>query len=90
MNLVLAYWEMHDPALTSDTLEEAMPFDLQEPNPHPILAEQPIGKDNLAAAAIHLAHVKEQHGETDGERQMKRSRDPMTGSYLLSAPGGGA
>ncbi|MER3424691.1 MAG: hypothetical protein C4293_17175 [Nitrospiraceae bacterium] len=58
MNLVLAYWELKDPALTADMLEEAMRLDPQEPLPHLILAERSIEKDDLATAAAHLGHAK--------------------------------
>ncbi|HJU03677.1 MAG TPA: hypothetical protein VJ692_00895 [Nitrospiraceae bacterium] len=59
LNLVQAYWELKDPALTIDMLEEAIQLAPQQPMPHIILAERLIARDDLANATVHLAHAKE-------------------------------
>jgi tetratricopeptide (TPR) repeat protein len=59
MNLVLAYWELKDPALTSDMLEQAMRLAPRDPMPHLILSERMIAKDDLSGAMAHLEHAKE-------------------------------
>ncbi|MGH7230492.1 MAG: peptidase MA family metallohydrolase [Nitrospiraceae bacterium] len=59
LNLVLAYWELKDPALTTDMLDEAMRLAPHDPMPHIILAERSIAQDDLSNAATHLGHAKD-------------------------------
>lgn len=58
MNLVLAYWELNDPALTTEMLEEAMRVAPENAMPHLILAQRFIDKDDLSTATTHLEHAK--------------------------------
>jgi hypothetical protein len=58
INMVLAYWELKDPALTTEMLEEAMRVAPDHPMPHLILAQRFIEKDDLSTAATHLEHAK--------------------------------
>jgi tetratricopeptide (TPR) repeat protein len=71
LNLVLGYWELKDPALTPEVLEEAMRLAPNDPMPHIIFAEMLIGRDDLANAASHLQHAKE-----------RVSTSPKAQSYL--------
>ena len=58
MNMVLAYWELKDPALTTEMLEAAMRLAPDDAMPHLILAQRLIDKDDLASATTHLEHAK--------------------------------
>ena len=58
MNMVLAYWELKDPALTTEMLEEAMRVAPEHAMPHLILAQRFIEKDELSHATTHLEHAK--------------------------------
>jgi len=58
LNMVLAYWELKDPALTTEMLEEAMRVAPENAMPHLILAQRFIEKDDLSTAAMHLEHAK--------------------------------
>jgi hypothetical protein len=58
MNLVLAYWELKDPALTTAMLEEAMRVAPENAMPHLILAQRFIEKDDLSSATAHLEEAK--------------------------------
>jgi predicted negative regulator of RcsB-dependent stress response len=58
MNMVLAYWELKDPALTTEMLEEAMRIAPEHAMPHLILAQRFIEKDELLNATTHLEHAK--------------------------------
>ena len=64
LNLVLAYWELKDPTLTSDMLEEAMRLAPHDPMPHIILAERLIGQDDLSAANAHLEHARDRSSDS--------------------------
>ena len=64
MNMVLAYWELKDPALTTDMLEEAMRVAPGHAMPHLILAQRFIEKDDLSSAAAHLEHAKAHSGDS--------------------------
>jgi hypothetical protein len=64
LNLVLAYWELKDPALTSSMLDEVMRLAPRDPMPHIILAERSIEKDDLSSATTHLEHAKERMSES--------------------------
>ena len=73
MNLVLAYWESKNAALTTDMLEEAARLIPEDPMPHIILAERLIEKDDLSSATAHL------------EQARMRSADfPQSQAYLQS------
>jgi hypothetical protein len=58
MNMVLAYWELKDPVLTTEMLEEAMRVAPEHAMPHLILAQRFIEKDDLSNATTHLEHAK--------------------------------
>ena len=58
MNMVLAYWELKDPALTTEMLEAAMRLAPDDAMPHLILVQRLIDKDDLASATTHLEHAK--------------------------------
>jgi Tfp pilus assembly protein PilF len=58
-NLITAYWELRDPALTPELLEEAIRLNPDNPLPHLALAELLMNKDELATARTHLEHGKE-------------------------------
>lgn len=58
MNMVMAYWELKDPALTIAMLEGAMQVAPEEAMPHLILAQRFIDRDDLATAASHLEQAK--------------------------------
>jgi hypothetical protein len=58
INMVLAYWELKDPILTTEMLEEAIRVAPDHAMPHLILAQRFIEKDELSTATIHLEHAK--------------------------------
>lgn len=58
MNMVLACWELKDPALTTEMLEGAMRIAPDEAMPHLILAQRSIETDDLATATSHLEQAK--------------------------------
>ena len=58
INMVLAYWELKDPALTTEMLEEAIRVAPENAMPHLILAQRFIEKDDLSTATTHLEHAK--------------------------------
>jgi Tfp pilus assembly protein PilF len=62
-NLIHAYWELHDPALTRELLEESIKLAPENPLPHLALAELLINKDDLASAATHLQETKDRVAE---------------------------
>lgn len=64
MNMVLAYWELKDPALTTEVLEEAMRVAPDHAMPHLILAQRFIEKDDLSSATMHLEHAKAHSGDS--------------------------
>ena len=58
-NLVYAYWELKDPALTPELLEESIRLNPENPLPHLALAELLLNKDDLAGARTHLVQAKD-------------------------------
>jgi tetratricopeptide (TPR) repeat protein len=54
VNLVHAYWELKDPALTREFLEQTVAAAPEEPLPHLALADLLYDKDDLAGASLHL------------------------------------
>jgi Tfp pilus assembly protein PilF len=58
-NLITAYWELKDPALTPELLEEAIRLNPDNPLPHLALAEMLMNKDDLAGARTHLEQGKD-------------------------------
>src|SRR5436309_16073637 len=58
-NLVYAYWELKDPALTPALLEESIKLSPDNPLPHLALAELLLNKDDLAGARAHLEQAKD-------------------------------
>ncbi len=62
-NLVYAYWELKDPALTPEPLEESIRLNPDNPLPHLALAELLLNKDALAGARMHLEQAKDHVAE---------------------------
>src|SRR5438552_18018948 len=62
-NLVYAYWELKDPALTPELLEEAIKLNPENPLPHLALAELLLNKDDLTGARTHLEQAKDHIAE---------------------------
>ena len=54
INLVHAYWELKNPALTREFLEKAIAAVPDEPLPHLALADLLYDNDDLAGASLHL------------------------------------
>ncbi len=63
-NLVHAYWELKDPALTPELLEESIRLNPDNPLPHLALAELLLNKDDLAGARTHLEQAKDHVAES--------------------------
>ena len=62
-NLVYAYWELKDPALTPELLEESIQLNPDNPLPHLALAELLLNKDDLTGARTHLVQAKDHIAE---------------------------
>jgi tetratricopeptide (TPR) repeat protein len=71
LNLAHAYWELRDPAMTQEFLEQLVTLAPNEPFPHLALAELFQGRDQLGEAAQHLDHATARTG-----------KDPAMQSYL--------
>ena len=71
LNLAHAYWELRDPAMTQDFLEQLVALAPNEPFPHLALAELFQGQDQLDEAARHLDQATARAG-----------KDPAMQSYL--------
>jgi hypothetical protein len=71
LNLAHAYWELRDPAMTQDFLEQLVTLAPNEPFPHLALAELFQGQDQLGEAARHLDQATALAG-----------KDPAVQSYL--------
>ena len=71
LNLAHAYWELRDPAMTQDFLEQLVALAPNEPFPHLALAELFQERDQLGEAARHLDHATSLTG-----------KDPAVQSYL--------
>src|SRR5207245_382551 len=63
-NLVYAYWELKDPALTPALLEDSIKLNPDNPLPHLALAELLLNKDDLAGARAHLEQAKDHMAES--------------------------
>jgi hypothetical protein len=74
MNLVLAYWELKDPALTTEMLEEAMRVAPENAMPHLILAQRFIEKDDLSNATTHLEHAKAHSADSPQAQSFLKSQ----------------
>src|SRR5262249_35584797 len=70
-NLAHAYWELRDPGLTQDFLEQLVAMAPNEPFPHLALAELFQERDELGEAARHLEQASARAG-----------KDPAVQSYL--------
>jgi hypothetical protein len=57
LNLAHAYWELRDPAMTQDFLEQLTLLAPEEPFPHLALANLFQERDQLGEAARHLDHA---------------------------------
>jgi tetratricopeptide (TPR) repeat protein len=71
LNLAHAYWELRDPAMTQDFLEQLVALAPNEPFPHLALADLFQERDQLGEAARHLDHAI-----------TRTSKDPAMQSYL--------
>ena len=71
LNLAHAYWELRDPAMTQDFLEQLVALAPNEPFPHLALANLFQERDQLDKAAHHLDHATARAG-----------KDPDVQSYL--------
>ena len=71
LNLAHAYWELRDPAMTQDFLEQLTILAPEEPFPHLALADLFQERDQLGEAAHHLDHAIARAG-----------KDPAAQSYL--------
>jgi len=71
MNLAHAYWELRDPAMTMEFLEQLIALAPTEPFPHLAMADLLQARDQLSEAARHLDQAAERAGN-----------DPGTQSYL--------
>jgi tetratricopeptide (TPR) repeat protein len=71
LNLAHAYWELRDPAMTQDFLEQLVVLAPNEPFPHLALADLFQERDQLGEAARHLDHAITRTG-----------KDPAMQSYL--------
>ena len=71
LNLAHAYWELRDPAMTQDFLENLVALAPNEPFPHLALANLLQERDQLGEAARHL-----------DEATARASNDPAVQSYL--------
>jgi tetratricopeptide (TPR) repeat protein len=71
LNLAHAYWELRDPAMTQDFLEQLVILAPNEPFPHLALADLFQDRDQLGEAARHLDQATALAG-----------KDPAVQSYL--------
>ena len=71
LNLAHAYWELRDPAMTQDFLENLVALAPNEPFPHLALAELFQERDQLGEAARHL-----------DQATARADKDPAVQSYL--------
>ena len=71
LNLAHAYWELRDPAMTQDFLEQLVALAPNEPFPHLALANLFQERDQLGEAARHLDQATARAGQ-----------DPAVQSYL--------
>ena len=71
LNLAHAYWELRDPAMTQDFLEQLVALAPNEPFPHLALADLCQGQDQLGEAVRHLDQATALSG-----------KDPAVQSYL--------
>jgi tetratricopeptide (TPR) repeat protein len=71
LNLAHAYWELRDPAMTQDFLEQLVTLAPSEPFPHLALADLFQDRDQLSEAARHLDQATALAGT-----------DPAVQSYL--------
>ncbi len=71
LNLAHAYWELRDPAMTQEFLENLAAMAPNEPFPHLALADLFQERDQLAEAARHLDHAA-----------ARADKDPTAQSYL--------
>ena len=71
LNLAHAYWELRDPAMTQEFLEQLVALAPNEPFPHMALAELFQARDQLGEAARHLEQAT-----------ARSSKDPAAQAYL--------
>ena len=71
LNLAHAYWELRDPAMTQDFLEQLVALAPSEPFPHLALADLFQDRDQLGEAARHL-----------DQATALADKDPVEQSYL--------
>ncbi|MGH7166897.1 MAG: peptidase MA family metallohydrolase [Nitrospiraceae bacterium] len=66
LNLAHAYWELKDPALTTEFLEKTIAVAPNDPLPHLVLADRLFEKDDLTGAALHLDQAAQRAAENPG------------------------
>lgn len=66
LNLAHAYWELRDPAMTPEFLEQLIALAPNEPFPHLALADLFQERDRLGEAARHLDQAAERAGKDPG------------------------
>jgi len=71
LNLAHAYWELRDPAMTQNFLEQLVALAPNEPFPHLALADLFQDRDQLGEAARHLDHAT-----------VRAAKNPAVQSYL--------
>jgi len=71
LNLAHAYWELRDPAMTTEFLDKLIALAPDEPFPHLAMAELLQERDRLKEAARHLDQATE-----------RAAKDPAVQSYL--------
>jgi tetratricopeptide (TPR) repeat protein len=73
LNLAHAYWELRDPAMTQDFLENLAALAPNEPFPHLALADLSQERDQLSEAARHLDHATARAGNDQAVQSYLRT-----------------
>jgi hypothetical protein len=58
LNLTQAYWELRDPAMTTEFLERVVRLAPDDPFPHLAMADLLLGTGNISLAATHLEQAR--------------------------------
>jgi tetratricopeptide (TPR) repeat protein len=74
MNLTQAYWELRDPAMTSQFLNKVIRLNPSDPFPHLALAELLLEKGDKTLAMTHLNLV---HPQTQYDPNLRSYRDKL-------------
>jgi tetratricopeptide (TPR) repeat protein len=73
LNLAHTYWELRDPGMTQDFLEQLVAMAPNEPFPHLALAELFQERDELAEAARHLEQASARAGKDSAVQSYLRT-----------------